>query len=164
MKRFTNEFKARLMMLIRRKINNLNKQVIFLIALFVISTSLAAQNHTVTIKADGFDSSKGQAIIRVYGNEKGFPKKESHATRVIKCKIYDSQCVTKINLPQGEYAFAIIHDLNSNNTLDKNWVGMPVEPVGLSNFRKIGNPSFNKSKIQVDDDIVIQITMLSLFN
>ena len=56
------------------------------------------------------------------------------------------------NLPEGEYAVSVFHDLNSNGKLDSNAVGMPTEPYGFSNNAagNFGPPSFDAAKIKLD--------------
>jgi uncharacterized protein (DUF2141 family) len=53
------------------------------------------------------------------------------------------------DLPNGEYAVAIYHDLNANRTLDKNILGIPKEPYGFSkNFKPgISAPEFDDCSI-----------------
>lgn len=60
----------------------------------------------------------------------------------------------------GIYAIALYHDVNSNLNLDKNWLGIPSEPIGISNNPKsrLGPPKFNESAFTVTDqgaDLVI---------
>lgn len=139
------------------------QKIVFIVVLVISMHSLNAQEHTLNIIAEGFKSSKGVAIIRVFNQKKGFPKNEDLAFKVIKCKIVNNKCDTCISLPTGHYAIAIIHDENNNNELDKNWAGMPVESIGLSNFDKLGKPSFDKSKLIINKDAALQIKMQSMF-
>lgn len=60
----------------------------------------------------------------------------------------------------GTYAIAIYHDLNSNLQLDKNFLGIPSEPIGISNNPRftLGPPKFKDSAFEVTDkgaDLVI---------
>ena len=43
---------------------------------------------------------------------------------------------TRINLPKGVYLISILLDENSNNILDKNFIGMPIEQYGFSSEEK----------------------------
>jgi len=49
------------------------------------------------------------------------------------------------NLESGEYAIAVIQDLNENGKLDKNFLGIPKEPYGFSGQWKSGSSSFDKA-------------------
>ncbi len=52
-------------------------------------------------------------------------------------------------IPYGDYAIALTHDLNGNGKLDKNFFGVPKEPYGFSqNFHpKLSSPDFDDCKI-----------------
>ncbi|MBK6978861.1 MAG: DUF2141 domain-containing protein [Cytophagaceae bacterium] len=56
-------------------------------------------------------------------------------------------------LPQGDYAIAVYHDLNGNFNLDKNVFGYPSEPFGFSkNFKpRFSAPDFNDCKISISN-------------
>lgn len=45
------------------------------------------------------------------------------------------------SLPEGWYAISLMHDLNSNGEMEKNFIGIPLEPYGFSNDIK---PRFSK--------------------
>jgi uncharacterized protein (DUF2141 family) len=61
---------------------------------------------------------------------------------------------TVMNLPPGQYALALYHDLNDNVKLDRNFVGYPKEPYGFSNnYRPIfRGPSFRECAFEVRED------------
>ncbi|MBX2843192.1 MAG: DUF2141 domain-containing protein [Flammeovirgaceae bacterium] len=58
------------------------------------------------------------------------------------------------DLPAGFYVISIFHDVNDNNELDTNFIGIPKEPFGFSNnvLGKFGPPSFSKAKVEVGPD------------
>jgi uncharacterized protein (DUF2141 family) len=65
------------------------------------------------------------------------------------------------NLVPGRYAVAIMHDLNGNLILDKNFLGVPKEPWGVSNnvrpnFRA---PEFEESSFEINEIGLQQITI-----
>lgn len=71
-----------------------------------------------------------------------------------------AQCKFK-DLTPGRYAVAIMHDLNGNSILDKNFLGIPKEPWGVSNnvrpnFRA---PEFAESSFEITDAEQQQITI-----
>jgi uncharacterized protein (DUF2141 family) len=55
------------------------------------------------------------------------------------------------NVESGEYAIAVIQDLNENEKLDKNFLGIPKEPYGFSGKWKSGGSSYDKSLFNTDD-------------
>ena len=52
----------------------------------------------------------------------------------------------------GTYAIAIYHDKNANRHFDKNFLGLPAEPYGVSNNPPInfGPPSLEDSAFKVE--------------
>src|SRR5690625_2249513 len=55
-------------------------------------------------------------------------------------------------LPPGDYALLIYHDENRNGELDQNFVGIPREPIALSNnYLPKGPPSLSRASISVED-------------
>ncbi|KAA9339908.1 DUF2141 domain-containing protein [Hymenobacter busanensis] len=63
-----------------------------------------------------------------------------------------SKLVLPVNLEPGEWAVAITQDVNNNDKLDKNMVGIPTEPYGFSNnFRpRLAAPDFDDCKFTVE--------------
>jgi outer membrane protein len=50
-------------------------------------------------------------------------------------------------LPAGEYALLVFNDANDNRQLDRNFIGIPLEPIGFSNgYRPKGPPQFRKAR------------------
>jgi len=54
------------------------------------------------------------------------------------------------DLPHGQYAIAVYHDVNGNGKLDKNLLGIPSEPYAFSNNprAKWKRPDFLDSQVQ----------------
>ncbi len=54
-------------------------------------------------------------------------------------------------LPTGTYAIKLFHDINDNQKLDSNWLGIPREPYGFSNNPRIrfGPPDFAATRFHV---------------
>ena len=63
----------------------------------------------------------------------------------------DDIIISVENLPAGNYAISLFHDLNGNLDLDTNFIGYPNEPFGFSApmvWYK-GPPSFEEAKVEV---------------
>ena len=63
--------------------------------------------------------------------------------------------VTRICIPveaSGTFAIAIYHDKDANQKFNKNWLGLPSEPYGISNDPKIvlSAPPHHKAAFQVE--------------
>ena len=64
------------------------------------------------------------------------------------------------DVPPGSYAIAAYHDLDSDKQFDKNFVGIPKEPVGLSNVREFSKPKWTVSRFDVGAGEVKQDILL----
>jgi uncharacterized protein (DUF2141 family) len=69
--------------------------------------------------------------------------------------------VTFDRLPAGEYAVAAYQDINGNGKLDRNFIGIPKEPVGVSNRAKgrFGPPKWRDAKFQLSGDVEKEIVL-----
>jgi outer membrane protein len=55
------------------------------------------------------------------------------------------------DLPAGEYAAVIYEDRNGNGRLDRNFIGIPTEPIAFSNaYRPKGPPSYVRAAFRVE--------------
>jgi len=57
------------------------------------------------------------------------------------------------DLASGSYAIMVFHDVNSNDKLDTNLLGMPKEPWGgsLQGKSVFGAPGWNDTKFELTD-------------
>jgi outer membrane protein len=59
-------------------------------------------------------------------------------------------------VPAGEYAMVIYCDENGNGLLDKNFAGIPTEPMAFSNqYKPKGPPSFSRSRFELSENEII---------
>lgn len=67
--------------------------------------------------------------------------------------------ITFENIPFGEYAVAVMHDMDKDKEMDTTFIGIPDEDLGVSNNVKggpLGGPKWNKAKFshnKVDNHI-----------
>lgn len=60
--------------------------------------------------------------------------------------------LTLPDVPPGDYALMVHHDENSNGTLDKNFIGIPREPVGFANgYSPKGPPGYNRAQLTINE-------------
>lgn len=59
--------------------------------------------------------------------------------------------ITLRNIPPGVYGILTFQDVNSNNKMDTNWIGLPLEPFGFSRDAKpfLSKPGFDDVKFTV---------------
>ena len=56
-------------------------------------------------------------------------------------------------VPPGEYALLVYYDENENGRIDRNFIGIPKEPLGFSNrYRPKGPPAYKRAAFQLKQD------------
>jgi len=116
------------------------KTLIVLSAILAISVNLASAQSavcTVTLHVDGFRNQKGDLGVTVFNSPDGWPENNSKAVQHGGFPFSGDSATVTLTLPQGRYAFAVIHDENSNHKLDRNLIGFPKEGFGFSNNPKV---------------------------
>lgn len=110
------------------------------------STDLVVKVHNIE---------KGQGIIWVglYDSERTFLDKENAilVEGIEVNQIGDIEFRLK-NLQYGTYAMALVHDENYNGTMDRNFIGIPIEPYGFSvkPVSKWRLPRFHEVKFNIE--------------
>ena len=129
------------------------KRLVFYILLSIIVSPLYSQeNSDLEIKIEGLRNTKGKLSITIFNNEKGFPDNADKAFRIQTIELAkDPPVFIFKGLPGGKYAYAILHDEDNNNEMNKNMLGIPREGFGFSNnYRpRIKNPSYNDASFEL---------------
>jgi uncharacterized protein (DUF2141 family) len=136
----------------------------------ILSLSLIAQAPSapapgacrLTLIVEGMNSDVGNLGVLVFNNARGWAEDRTAALRDIAVPaVKGTQTLVVPDLPPGKYAVALIHDLNKNHKLDKNFIGMPKEQWGMSNnpHATIKAPPIEKAMVAVDKDTEIHIRL-----
>ena len=95
----------------------------------VISTKVKLPELMVCL--DNIKDDGTHFIISIYRQQDLFLKRTSHH-KELDIVFESSQKCTMIELDYGRYAIAVFNDVNSNNILDINGIGLPTESYGFS--------------------------------
>ena len=115
---------------------------------------VAQSNTKLIVKVSHINSSKGTINVAVFNSEEDFlnqafmeQKKDAKPDKLV---------FEFIGLPEGEYTVGVIHDENENGELDKNFIGIPLEPYGISKEGKsnFGPPDYEKALFTIDNSNV----------
>jgi uncharacterized protein (DUF2141 family) len=130
-------------------------------AAFAQSPAPAAKEYTLTITVEGMDSTQGNLGILIFNSPKGWAEDRQAALKDISIPAQAPTQKVEVKLPAGQYALALIHDLNVNHKLDRNWIGMPKEQWGMSNnpHATIKAPSIEKAMFTLDGDKEVKIQL-----
>jgi uncharacterized protein (DUF2141 family) len=127
------------------------------IATLVLVPGLAfasPQCTAIHVKILDIRNSKGTVACALFDAPGGFPTDYLRSAKnimVIKIRKSQARCDFE-DIPQGNYALAVIHDENMNGKLDTNALGIPKEGYGFSNNARgvIGAPSFSAASFPYD--------------
>ena len=130
------------------------KKVVFLLVCLVFISNLWAKSK-IQITITNIKSTDGKIYVGLYKKNQNFPdpKAKDIIAKIVKPKVGFVN-LTIDDLEDSEYAIAIMHDLNDNGKLDKNFLGIPTEPYGFSkNFKPIlFAPTFNDCKFNLNNE------------
>lgn len=125
----------------------------FLGNVFISSNTKATITHSsLTVSIDGLKNQKGQICFSLFASSRGFPNSGERALQANCVKVANAPIqITFNNLQAGSYAVAVIHDVNSDRTLNRNFLGIPTEGFGFSQnpIIQTGPPKFIDSVIIV---------------
>lgn len=120
------------------------------------TTFLGESAIEVTLKMENLKPEESTVLVAIFQNSESFLGKQ----RFKSLKIENPGKTTvsqKISLPKGTYGIAVFQDLNDNEKLDKNFIGIPNEPYCFSNDQagRFGPPSWDEAKVDVNKDSVL---------
>lgn len=124
--------------------------------------ALWAGDFTLTVEVRGLKSEQGMVLGAVHGSAATFPAKPVPGYLKGKAKIENGVAELRFEgLDEGQYAVLVFHDENGNGKLDRNAVGLPKEPMGISNDvkPKMAAPKFEEAAVAVKGDLKIVITV-----
>ncbi|MFT6287757.1 MAG: hypothetical protein ACJA09_002512 [Alcanivorax sp.] len=144
---------------------------IALLSLLFVNTAIVAAEETsdeiatadttlLRVEVTGLEDAEGSLYISVYDSDDTWLGKDTVLTRevVIVDALQENVVCVELNLPPGQYALSIFYDKNDNGKLDSNFIGIPKEPVALSNNArpKFGPPKYKDAVFTLGSEAAIQ--------
>src|SRR5215471_5131722 len=88
----------------------------------------ATQANVLRVDVTGIRNDHGAIYCQLFADAKGFPRKVSKTTAVVRAQIQDGSATCAFaNVSPGSYAVAVYHDENGNGRLDRGILGIPKE-------------------------------------
>ena len=113
----------------------------------------------IVMRAGALTTNDGFVYCDLYDKEQGFPDEPKRAVARVKVRPVERKitCVFP-GVKPGRYAVALWHDVDGDGEFDTNWLGIPTEPVGVSNNAKgtFGPPSFEDAAFDYKPPLVQQ--------
>jgi uncharacterized protein (DUF2141 family) len=107
-------------------------------------------------------NAQGGLGCQLFAGAEGFPKKGERALQSVMSPIANGTARCRFQpVPAGSYAVAVVHDENSNRTLDSNFLGVPTEGYGVSNNKTyaMSEPRWDESRIELAPGESRQLTI-----
>ncbi|MEM9886290.1 MAG: DUF2141 domain-containing protein [Bacteroidota bacterium] len=127
------------------------KNRIILLSFFalILQFAIAQTTGKLTVRVEGIEKpADGDFFIYLFDDAESFPGNASKAAQSVKLiATKKDMTYTFSNLPHGDYVVMTFQDTNNNGTMDRNLIGFPKEPIGVSNMKRLGKPSFERNKI-----------------
>lgn len=118
--------------------------------------------QVLNIEISNIKSDKGVIVLSLYNEAKGFPYQGTSATKHFTVKPISGKVSYSIkDISSGIYAIALFHDLNLDQKLSTNALGIPKEDYAFSNNASnlFGVPGFKDASFLLKKDTTIFIKM-----
>ena len=116
----------------------------FLLGMFLANCSLYAIAAELSISLDN-PPSTGTVSFLLFDSPNTFGDLRDPVKTIV-CPLDNRETYRIENVPPGEYALMVYHDENNNEQIDKNFIGIPKEPLGFSNrYEPKGPPSYSRA-------------------
>lgn len=139
--------------------NKVNKVFIHLFGTILItffsSAILAAATGTLTVSVTNLKSDQGVVRIALFDSEQAYKAAglgDKGAYKHAAVSIKNGQSVWSVSdLPYGDYAIKLFHDVDNSGQLKTNFFGIPKEGYGFSNNPNVtGIPTYEQAKFSLD--------------
>lgn len=138
------------------------KKIFPIIFAFCMGSLFAQGNekqNRVTVEISQVKSTAGKIYLCIFDSAQGYDKKISYREQRLEPKV--GTVVFETTLPDGDYVFSLCQDTNGNGELDTGFMGIPREPIALSNYDGKGIPGkFRKHKISINADTKVTMRMI----
>jgi uncharacterized protein (DUF2141 family) len=134
-----------------------------LAAAFGFGIEASAQEIQAELRILNVEPKGGTVYVAVYESAESYKAQKAYKGFIL---VPESGTLRlSLSLPKGEYMFSIFQDRNGNGKLDTNFLGIPKELVGISNYDGKGIPGgFDKQKILLDGSRkVVEIRLIDFF-
>lgn len=141
--------------------------IISVILSLLLLHSISAISQNIEVLITGIRSEKGQIVVGIFKNNETFQAEKPFVSKKFEKKnISKGEMTVSFNLETGIYGLSLLDDEDKNNLMNYNFLGMPEEGFGFSNYYFSGfiKPDFDSFKFEVKNNkkqkIIIKIRYL----
>lgn len=119
--------------------------------------------YSIDLEVRNVRSAKGVITVDIHDdNSDGFLNNDGLVGRIHTPAHAQTTRICIAVESQGTYALAVYHDRDDDRVFDKNWVGLPAEPYGISNDPpiRLGPPSHEAAAFSVSGaNVSVTVTL-----
>jgi len=130
------------------------------LSLVEIETKPVSVPVTITVIIKDIKTPKGQILMGIYKDDVSFDKEIPYKkVQAFKTKINNGRLEVEVKLEPGKYGISLMDDENFNGKMDYNFIGIPKEGFGFSNYYHTGlsKPKLNSFEFEVFDNFAPKI-------
>ena len=106
-----------------------------LVGFLLAVSSLPVMTQTLNIKIENIRNAKGRIYLGIFKDNASFQEEKPFLEkRFGKESVENGSLSVSISIPEGLYGIALLDDENSDDLMEYNWLGMPREGFGFSDF------------------------------
>ena len=121
------------------------RYTLIILVVLVIFHFPRKKKYNIEVLVTNITLHQGTIELAIFNESEVFLEKNKSFKKYSKKVKQDSLLIRLKNIPKGEYAISLYHDVNSDGKCNLNFIGIPVEPYGFSNnfIPLIRKPSFS---------------------
>lgn len=129
-------------------------KTIYLFLALTFTGFKAPPKHLLKVNFNGLTTNEGHILVKIV-NEKN-EKISGH-----KIRVKDLSAELSVELTSGSYAISAFHDINKDDKLNTNALGIPTEKYGFSNNARgwFGPPELSEQLVKINGDMKINISL-----
>lgn len=135
------------------------KQVIlFKTVAILISLSFSSYGQSFQLKITDIQKNSGKVIVAIYNNEADWFEKPFQE---VTFETNENSKLVSFDVPYGTYAISVYQDTKANGELDRNFLGIPKEPIAFgNNYKPFGDPDYESASVEYTTSYKTQILKL----
>ena len=127
----------------------------------VVLAAPIIQAATIEVQLENVAKPEGQILIALFKGEAQWKASQGMIERAVPVT-RDTVTIEFDDVPAGEYAIRLFHDIDNDGQLETGRFGIPTEPYGFSNNVQVrfGPPQYKAAAFTVEDAGAVQIITL----
>ena len=138
------------------------KSILCTASILPIVWTMPVAANSLTIAIENIEQNEGRIMLQILSGEAEFEGRAEPTAKMILRARAGQMRISTSSLPEGHYAVRVMQDINNNDELDTNFVGLPTEPYAFSNnaVGNFGPPQWKDAKFWLSDSVVQKINLI----